>query len=101
MMNVPGKGGEGESPNYLLTKIIKVLLICYSVLAASHKIQVKRQRRTFMLKTDKSPTPDIRICIDKMRLTVTNIYPAFQKKSEQETRQEIATRLYRIFRKYA
>lgn len=71
-----------------------------------------------MRKTDNSPTPDNQIqmerlsngekhftekslSIDKMRLTVTNIYPAFQKKSEQETRQEIATRLYQIFKKYA
>ena len=36
-----------------------------------------------------------------MRLTVTNIYPAFQKKSELETRQEIGARLYQIFKKYA
>lgn len=59
-----------------------------------------------MLKTDNSPTPDTQIrmeslSIDKMRLTVTNIYPAFQKKSEQETRQEIGARLYQIFKKYA
>ncbi len=65
-----------------------------------------------MPKTDNSPALDPRIrteslsmkeslFIDKMRLTVTNIYPAFQKKSEQETRQEIATRLYQIFKKYA
>ena len=65
-----------------------------------------------MPKTDNSPTPDTRIrmenlfnegslSIDKMRLTVTNIYPAFQKKSEQETRQEIGARLYQIFKKYA
>lgn len=59
-----------------------------------------------MLKTDSSPTPDTQIrmeslSIDKMRLTVTNIYPAFQKKSEQETRQEIGARLYQIFKKYA
>lgn len=59
-----------------------------------------------MLKTDNSPTPDNQIqmenlSIDKMRLTVTNIYPAFQKKSEQETRQEIGARLYQIFKKYA
>ena len=59
-----------------------------------------------MLKTDNSPTPDTQIqmeslSIDKMRLTVTNIYPSFQKKSEQETRQEIAARLYQIFKKYA
>lgn len=64
-----------------------------------------------MLKTDHSPTPDTRIrmeslptkeslSIDKMKLTVTNIYPAFQKKSEQEIRQEIGARLYQIFRKY-
>ena len=59
-----------------------------------------------MLKTDNSPTPDTqirmeRLSIDKMRLTVTNIYPAFQKKSEQEVRQEISTRLYQIFKNYA
>ncbi|MCI9199061.1 MAG: hypothetical protein HFI03_01305 [Lachnospiraceae bacterium] len=65
-----------------------------------------------MPKTDNSPTPETQIrmeslfmekslSIDKMRLTVTNIYPAFQKKSEQETRQEIEARLYRIFNKYA
>ena len=59
-----------------------------------------------MSKTNNSPTPDTQIrmeslSIDKMRLTVTNIYPAFQKKSEQETRQEIGTRLYQIFKKYA
>jgi len=59
-----------------------------------------------MLKTDNSPTPNTqirmeRLSIDKMRLTVTNIYPAFQKKSEKEVRQEIATRLYQIFKKYA
>ena len=71
-----------------------------------------------MSKTNNSPTPDIQIqmeslsneekhfmeeslSIDKMRLTVTNIYPAFQKKSEQETRQEIGARLYQIFKNYA
>ena len=54
-----------------------------------------------MLKTDNSPTPDTQIRKDKMRLTVTNIYPAFPKKSEQEARQEIETRLYQIFKKYA
>lgn len=54
-----------------------------------------------MPKTDNAPTLDTQIQKDKMRLTVTNIYPAFQKKSEQETRQEIATRLYQIFKKYA
>ena len=59
-----------------------------------------------MSKTNNSPTPDTqirmeRLSIDKMRLTVTNIYPAFQKKSEQETRQEIGARLYQIFKKYA
>lgn len=59
-----------------------------------------------MPRTDHSPTPDLQIrmeslSIDKMRLTVTNIYPAFQKKSEQETRQEIGARLYQIFKKYA
>ncbi len=71
-----------------------------------------------MSKTNNSPTPDTQIqmesisneekhfmeeslSIDKMRLTVTNIYPAFQKKSEKETRQEIGARLYQIFKKYA
>ncbi len=59
-----------------------------------------------MPKNDNAPTPDTqiqmeRLSIDKMRLTVTNIYPAFQKKSEQETRQEIETLLYQIFKKYA
>ena len=53
-----------------------------------------------MPKTGNSPTPDTQITKDKMRLTVTNIYPAFQKKSEQETRQEIGARLYQIFEKY-
>ena len=38
-----------------------------------------------MSKTNNSPTPDTQIhmenlSIDKMRLTVTNIYPVFQKK---------------------
>jgi hypothetical protein len=59
-----------------------------------------------MPKTNNSPTPDTQIhmenlSIDKMRLTVTNIYPAFQKKSEQEARQEIGAKLYQIFKKYA
>ena len=59
-----------------------------------------------MLKTDNSPTPDTQIhmedlSINKMRLTVTNICPAFQKKSEQQARQEIGARLYQIFKKYA
>ena len=65
-----------------------------------------------MPRTDNSPTLDTQIrmeslsmeeflSIDKMRLTVTNIYPAFQKQSEQETRQEIGARLYQIFKKYA
>ena len=54
-----------------------------------------------MLKTDNSPTPDTQIRKDKMRMTVTNIYPAFQKKSEQEIRQEIEAQLYQIFKKYA
>ncbi len=54
-----------------------------------------------MRKTDNSPTHDNQIRKDKMRLTVTNIYPAFQKKSEQETRQEIEALLFQIFKKYA
>ena len=59
-----------------------------------------------MSKMNNSPTHGTQIhmeniSIDKMRLTVTNIYPAFQKKSEQEARQEIGARLYQIFKKYA
>lgn len=54
-----------------------------------------------MPKTNSSPTPDTQIRKDKMRLAVTNIYPSFQKKSEQEARQEIGARLYQIFKKYA
>ncbi len=54
-----------------------------------------------MPKANNSPTSDTQICKDKMKLTVTNIYPSFQKKSEQEIRQEIADRLYQIFKKYA
>ncbi len=65
-----------------------------------------------MQQTANSPTPDTQIriknlsmdkslSIDKMKLTVTNIYPVFQKKSEQETRQEIGSMLYHIFKKYA
>lgn len=53
-----------------------------------------------MLETDSSPTPDTQIQKDKMKLTVTNIFPSFQEKSEQEVRQEIAARLYQIFKKY-
>lgn len=53
-----------------------------------------------MLKPGNSPAPDTRIQKDNMHLTVTNIYPAFQKESEQEARQEISARLYQIFRKY-
>ena len=54
-----------------------------------------------MLKTDNSPAPATQIRKDKMRLTVTNIYPAFQKKSKQETRQEIGERFYQISKNYA
>lgn len=54
-----------------------------------------------MLKTDKVPTPDTHICRDKMRLTVTNIRPAFQRRSEQEVRQKIGAGLYEIFKNYA
>ncbi len=35
-----------------------------------------------MPKTNNFPTPDTQIRKDKMRLTVTSIYPAFQNKSE-------------------
>lgn len=45
-----------------------------------------------------APAPDIRIQRDKM--TVKDIYPTFQKKSEREVRQETAGRLYQIFKKY-
>ena len=54
-----------------------------------------------MPKTDHPLTPDTQIHRDNMRLTVTNIYPSFQKKSEQETRQEIGAQLYQIFQKYS
>ncbi len=54
-----------------------------------------------MSETHNSPAPNTRIYRDKMKLTVTNIYPAFQKKSEQEVRQEISAKLYAIFKKYA
>lgn len=54
-----------------------------------------------MIKTGNSLTPDILIQKDKMRLSVTNIYPSFQKKTEQEARQEISTKLYQVFNKYA
>lgn len=53
-----------------------------------------------MIKTCNSLTPDILIHKDKMRLAVTNIHPSFQKKTEQETRQEISTKLYQVFNKY-
>lgn len=54
-----------------------------------------------MSETHNSPAPDARIYKDKMKLAVTNIYPAFRKKSEQEVRQEISKKLYSIFKKYA
>lgn len=59
-----------------------------------------------MPKTDNFPTPNTQIqteslSIDKMRLTVTNIYPTFQKKTKQQTKQEIEVLLYQIFQKYA
>ncbi len=53
-----------------------------------------------MLKPGNSPAPATRIQKDNMHLAVTNIYPAFQKESEPETRQKISARLYQIFRKY-
>ncbi len=43
---------------------------------------------------------DSRIQVDKMSLTVTNIYPDFQKKSQQEIPKEISAELYRTFKKY-
>lgn len=52
-----------------------------------------------MIKTGNPITPDILIQKDKMRLAVTNIYPSFQKKTEQEARQEISTKLYQVFNK--
>lgn len=54
-----------------------------------------------MPKADNSPISDTRIRKDKMMLTVTNIYPVFQKISEQEARQKITARLYQIFKNYA
>lgn len=53
--------------------------------------------------TTSSPISNTQIQIhkDKMKLTVINIYPSFQKKSKQEIQQEIETRLYQIFKKYA
>ena len=53
-----------------------------------------------MLKRNIAPTPDIQIQKDKMRLTVTNIHPDFQKKLKQEARLEISAKLYQIFQKY-
>lgn len=53
-----------------------------------------------MLKTDNSSAPAALIHKDKMKLAVTNTYPSFPKKSESETRQEIAAKLYQIFKKY-
>lgn len=53
-----------------------------------------------MRKPNHPPAPDVQIHRDKMRLTVTNIYPAFPKKSDQEARQEIEALLYPIFAKY-
>lgn len=53
-----------------------------------------------MPKADNSPISDTQIQRDKMSLTVTNIYPGFQKISEQEARQEITARLYQIFKNY-
>jgi len=49
-----------------------------------------------MLKNNLPQTLDTRIQKDKMRLTVTNIYPAFREKTEPE----ISARLYQIFKKY-
>ena len=71
-----------------------------------------------MPKTDNSPTPDTQtrvkslsneekhfmeesLSIDKMRLTVTNIYPAFQKKYIKGTPQEKGGRGLYIFKKNA
>lgn len=54
-----------------------------------------------MLQTDNFSAADTRICKDRMKVTVTNIHPVFQKKSEQEARQETAACLYQIFKKYA
>ncbi len=47
------------------------------------------------------PIPETQIQKDKMRLTATNIYPVFQKKTKPEVRQEASANLYRIFKKYA
>ncbi len=53
-----------------------------------------------MLKNAATPAPDIRINIDKMSLSVINIFPASGKTTEQEIRQEISARLFQIFKKY-
>lgn len=53
-----------------------------------------------MTENGNSPAPDARIHIDNMNLTVSNIYPVFRKRSEQEVRLEISDRLYQIFKKY-
>ena len=57
-------------------------------------------KESLMLKNGSSLTPAHLICKDKMRLTVTNICPDFPKKTEPESRQEIAAKLYSVFKKY-
>lgn len=56
--------------------------------------------RTSVGGKNNSVKQDNRILKDKMMLTVTDIHPDFDKKSEKETRKETAAGLYRIFHKY-
>ena len=53
-----------------------------------------------MVNKDNTSAGESQIQVDKMNLTVTNIYPAFQKKSQQEIRKKISAELYRTFKKY-
>ncbi len=54
-----------------------------------------------MQKNENIPIPGTQIQTDKMRLSATNIYPVFQKRTKPEVRQEASANLYRIFKKYA
>lgn len=53
-----------------------------------------------MDKTESLPAPDARIQIDKMLLTITDVRPSFQARSESEVRREISAKLYPILEKY-
>lgn len=54
----------------------------------------------FMSKNTELYNSDTLIQVDKMKLAITNIYPTFQKNTEQEIRQDISAKLYQIFKKY-